>query len=108
MQRILALDVGEKRIGVAVSDPLGLTAQGVETIFTQGWSNDRARVKQLADQYQTDRLLIGLPKSMSGEIGPQAQRVQEFAAQLVEDGLKVRYWDERPVSYTHLGRRVLG
>ncbi len=95
MQRILALDVGEKRIGVAVSDPLGLTAQGVETIFTQGWSNDRARVKQLADQYQTDRLLIGLPKSMSGEIGPQAQRVQEFAAQLVEDGLKVRYWDER-------------
>lgn len=95
MQRILALDVGEKRIGVAVSDPLGLTAQGVETIFTQGWSNDRARVKQLANQYQTDRLLIGLPKSMSGEIGPQAQRVQEFAAQLVEDGLKVRYWDER-------------
>ena len=49
----------------------------------------------VADQYQTDRLLIGLPKSMSGEIGPQAQRVQEFAAQLVEDGLKVRYWDER-------------
>lgn len=95
MQRILALDVGEKRIGVAVSDPLGLTAQGVETIFTQGWFNDRARVKQLANQYQTDRLLIGLPKSMSGEIGPQAQRVQEFAAQLVEDGLKVRYWDER-------------
>ena len=95
MQRILALDVGEKRIGVAVSDPLGLTAQGVETIFTQGWSNDRARVKQLANQYQTDRLLIGLPKSMSGEIGPQAQRVQEFAARLVEDGLKVSYWDER-------------
>jgi putative Holliday junction resolvase len=95
MQRILALDVGEKRIGVAVSDPLGFTAQGVETIFTQGWSNDRARVKQLAAQYETDRLLIGLPKSMSGEIGPQAQRVQEFAAQLIEDGLKVRYWDER-------------
>lgn len=95
MQRILALDVGEKRIGVAVSDPLGFTAQGVETIFTQGWSNDRARVKQLAAQYETDRLLIGLPKSMSGEIGPQAQRVQEFATQLIEDGLKVRYWDER-------------
>lgn len=95
MQRILALDVGEKRIGVAVSDSLGLTAQGVETIQVRGEQRDRARVLELARQYGTDRLLAGLPRSMDGTEGFQAQRVRAFVAGLQEAGLSVRFWDER-------------
>ena len=58
--RVLCLDVGEKRIGVAVSDPLSITAQGVETIFTKGPEKDAWRVRELCGQYLTDRVLIGL------------------------------------------------
>ena len=94
-KRTLCLDVGERRIGVAVSDALGLTAQGVETIFTKGAENDARRVQELARQYETDRLLVGLPRSLDGSEGYQAQRVRAFAALLEEAGLKVRFWDER-------------
>lgn len=95
MIRIVCLDVGEKRIGVAVSDLLGLTAQGVETIFTKGEKNDRARIAELARHYETDRILVGLPKSMDGTIGQQAEKVMAFAQALMEDGHQVRYQDER-------------
>lgn len=95
MQRILALDVGERRIGVAVSDPLGLTAQGVETIFVKGIDKDLARVDELLRQYETDRLLVGLPRSMSGEIGPQAQKILAFIELLRARGWQVRTFDER-------------
>ena len=61
VKRILALDVGERRIGVAVSDLLGITAQGVETIFTEGLERDLKRVGELARRYETDQLLLGLP-----------------------------------------------
>jgi putative Holliday junction resolvase len=94
-KRVLALDVGERRIGVAVSDPLGFTAQGVETIFTKGAKKDIARIAQLASQYETDRLLIGLPRNMNGSIGPQAERTLEFSKALEEAGFQVRYQDER-------------
>ena len=98
MMRIVCLDVGEKRIGVAVTDPLGYTAQGVETIFTRGVENDRARVKELADRYQTNRVLAGLPRNMDGSYGFQAQRVRQFADGLAQLGLEVRYQDERLTS----------
>ena len=75
IKRILALDVGEKRIGVAVSDPMGWTAQGVETIFTRGVEKDVARIAELLNEYQTDRLVVGLPRSLSGATGPQAERI---------------------------------
>ena len=94
-QRVLALDVGEKRIGVAVSDPLGLTAQGVETITCGGWSRDIARIRELCDLYQTDRLLVGLPRSLNGQLGPQADRILAFSEQLISKGFSVRYQDER-------------
>ena len=94
-KRTLCLDVGERRIGVAVSDALGLTAQGVETIFTKGAENDARRVQELARQYETDRLLVGLPRSLDGSEGYQAQRVRAFAALLEDAGLTVRFWDER-------------
>lgn len=93
--RILALDVGERRIGVAVSDPLGITAQGVETIFTNGWKNDVERVGQLLAQYETDRLVVGLPRSLSGEIGPQAEKILSFCDLLKNKGWQVRFQDER-------------
>ena len=103
--RVLALDVGERRIGVAVSDPLGLTAQGVETIQSGGWSRDVARVGELLEQYETDRVLVGLPRTLSGEIGPQAQRILAFAGQLKERGWQVRFQDERLT--TSLAHRTL-
>ena len=104
-KRVLALDVGEKRIGVAVSDPLGLTAQGVETIFTKGQARDIARIAELAGQYQTDRLLVGLPKNMNGTIGPQAERVLAFSGALEGAGFQVRHEDERVT--TVMADRVL-
>lgn len=95
VKRILALDVGEKRIGVAVSDPMGWTAQGVETIFTHGAEGDVNRIETLLRQYDTDRLVVGLPKSLSGEAGPQAERIMRFAELLLARGWHVRYQDER-------------
>ncbi|MBR4444171.1 MAG: Holliday junction resolvase RuvX, partial [Clostridia bacterium] len=103
--RVLALDVGEKRIGVAVSDPLGITAQGVETIQSNGWSHDIERVAQLLKQYETDRLLVGLPRTLSGETGPQAEKILAFAEQLAARGWRVRFQDERLT--TSLAQRAL-
>lgn len=93
--RVICLDVGERRIGVAVTDPLDLTAQGVETIWCKGLQNDVARVLELCTQYETDRILCGLPKNMDGSEGFQAQRVRQFAENLAAQGLTVRFQDER-------------
>ena len=93
--RTLCLDVGEKRIGVAVSDPLDLTAQGVETLWTQGHERDAARVLELCRRFGTNRVLCGLPKNMDGSEGFQAQRVRAFAERLAENGLQIRFEDER-------------
>lgn len=97
-ERILCLDVGEKRIGVAVSDLMGWTAQGVETIFTKGPERDRARVVEIAKAYETNRLLVGLPYSMDGSIGYQAERVMAFVRGFEGSGLVIRYQDERLTS----------
>lgn len=103
--RTICLDVGEKRIGVAVSDPLDMTAQGLETIWSKGSERDRSRVLELCRQYETDRILCGLPLNMDGSSGFQADRVKAFAAGLVEAGLNVRFQDERLT--TKLARDVL-
>ncbi len=103
--RVLALDVGEKRIGVAVSDPLGLTAQGVETIFTRGAERDLQRISELAARYETKRLLVGLPRNMDGSFGPQAERIRDFSRTLEAAGFRVRHEDERMT--TRMARRVL-
>lgn len=93
--RVICLDVGERRIGVAVTDALDLTAQGVETIWSKGMENDLARVVELCRQYKTDRILCGLPRNMDGSEGFQAQRVRAFAQKLTEVGYNVRFQDER-------------
>lgn len=105
IKRVLALDVGDKRIGVAVSDALGITAQGVETIFTKGLENDVRRVKELASYYETDRILVGNPVRLSGEAGAQAQKAHLFAQRLTDEGFSVRFQDERLTSVS--AERVL-
>ena len=103
--RVLCLDVGEKRIGVAVTDALNITAQGVETIWTKGRERDAQRVLELCREYETDRVLCGLPRNMDGSEGFQAARVREFADHLGRLGLQIRFQDERMT--TKLARDVL-
>ena len=93
--RVLCLDIGEKRIGVAVTDPLNLTAQAVETIWCKGFGRDADRVLELCRQYETDRVLCGLPLNMDGTEGFQARTTRAFAQRLAERGLNVRFQDER-------------
>ncbi len=96
--RILALDVGDKRIGVAVSDALGITAQGVETIYTCGLARDIGRVCELLTKYETNRVLVGDPLRLSGAAGTQAEKARAFAKELGDRGYDVRMSDERLTS----------
>ncbi len=94
--RIMGLDVGDKRIGIAVSDPLGWTAQPHSVLNRKSPSQDYKRLAELCTSEQIDLLVVGLPLNMNGTVGPRAQLVQEFAAQLSAfTGLEVEYWDER-------------
>ena len=93
--RILCLDVGDVRIGVAVSDPTGTIATPVEVIRRIGWGPDCRRIRQLCDQYETETVLSGLPLNMDGTEGPQAQKVRQFCAQVEKQGLHVIFQDER-------------
>lgn len=94
-ERIIALDVGDRRIGIAVSDRLGMTAQPIETYTRVGYGPDVRHIAALAQQYETNRILCGLPRNMDGSQGGQAQKVHEFAAKLEEADLSVAYYDER-------------
>jgi putative Holliday junction resolvase len=95
-RRVLAVDFGERRIGLAVSDELGLTAQGLETLERTNIREDLARLARLAADKSVSLLLVGNPVHMSGRPGAQSQRVREFARRLQrETGLPVRFWDER-------------
>lgn len=93
--RILCLDVGDRRVGVAVSDPLGITAQPLDTYVRVGYGPDVRHIAALALRYGTDRVLCGLPRNMDGSLGGQADKVRAFAAELEKAGLRVSYWDER-------------
>ncbi len=85
MQRVLALDVGDRRIGIAVSDPLGITAQGLETYTRTGdMEKDAAYIRTLAERYKPVRLLFGMPRNMDGSYGFQSEKVKEFAAAVLE------------------------
>lgn len=97
MKRFLAFDVGDKTIGVAVSDALGLTAQGVETIRRKSWDKDFSRIKELMKLYETDAFIIGLPKNMNGTQGERCDIVRDFAERLQKKfkGSNVVFWDER-------------
>ena len=94
--RILALDVGSKRIGLAVSDPLGLTAQGLGVLERKDWDRDLARLQEIARPYQIQEILVGLPRHMDGRPGEQVEEILALAQALGEAlGAEVSTWDER-------------
>lgn len=95
--RIMGLDVGEKTIGIAVSDPLGWTAQGLDTVRRKGdLEEDLHYLKKVIADYGVERVVVGLPKNMNGTLGPSAERSQDMANTIGrETGLPVEMWDER-------------
>ena len=94
--RIMGLDVGDKTIGVAVSDLMGLTAQGVKTIKRVGKKKDIEALKEIIKERQVNKIVSGLPKNMNGTLGPQGEKVIKFCELLEEEtGIKIEYWDER-------------
>ncbi|MFZ5645714.1 MAG: Holliday junction resolvase RuvX [Bacillota bacterium] len=106
--RVMGLDLGEKTIGIAVSDPMGWTAQGVEIIRRAGnIESEIQRLKELIAQYGVNLILLGLPKNMNGSIGEQGQKTIDYAGVLRERlGLPVELWDER-LSTAAAGRALL-
>ena len=94
--RIMGLDVGDKTIGVAVSDLMGLTAQGVKTIKRVGKKKDIEALKEIIKERQVNKIVSGFPKNMHGTLGPQGEKVIKFCELLEEEtGIKIEYWDER-------------
>lgn len=94
--RILALDLGKKRIGLALSDPLGITAQGLPTLERTRIRDDLAALEALIAQNEVTMILMGHPLHMSGREGRQAEYAREFAEKLAgRTGVEVRFWDER-------------
>jgi len=94
--RVLALDVGERRIGVAVSDPLGLWARPLQVITRRSKQEDYAAIAGLVEEYEAARVVVGHPLSLDGQVGPQALRVERYAAGLAERlSIPIVLWDER-------------
>lgn len=100
--RIMGLDYGSKTVGVAISDELGITAQGLETITRTKENQLRktlARIEALCVEYGITDIVLGLPKNMDGSIGEQAHKSEEFAQMLERrTGIYVKLWDERLTS----------
>lgn len=96
VSRVLGIDYGDVRIGIAVSDAMGWTAQGVETITRKTLEDDLARLKELIEKYEVSTIVLGLPKNMNGTIGPRGELSQQFA-EILETTfhLPVVLWDER-------------
>lgn len=98
-RRILALDLGARRIGLAVSDALGLTAQGLETLHRKNKRSDFEHLAAVVQKYEVAEIVLGLPLHMSGDESAQSRRSMEFAEKLkTQLGLPVHLWDERLTS----------
>jgi putative Holliday junction resolvase len=94
--RILALDVGEKRIGLAVSDPLGITAQGLGVLIRKNRQTDLDRLLEVAREWQVQKIVVGLPRHMDGRLGAAAPQILELAEILHTSlGVEVVTWEER-------------
>lgn len=94
--RILGLDIGDKTIGVAVSDPLGFTAQGITTIRRKNLKQDIDELKKICLEYSVESIVAGLPKNMNGTLGPQSEKVLDFCKVIEENiELPIKMWDER-------------
>jgi putative pre-16S rRNA nuclease len=99
MERIMGLDVGDKTIGVAISDLLGITAQGITTIRRTSKKEDYGVLKELIDEYNVKKVVVGLPKNMNGTVGPQGEKTIKFAEKLKNKfSVNIIYQDERLTS----------
>jgi putative holliday junction resolvase len=97
--RILAIDHGSRRIGVAVSDEMKMIAQPLEFIPAEPFSKFLGRLQELLEEKEVELILVGLPRNMDGSFGPAAQKVQEFIATLKANvRVPIRMWDERLTS----------
>ena len=97
--RVMGLDYGSRTVGVAVSDPLGITAQAVETICRKDENKLRktcARIEELVAEYEVENIVLGLPKHMNNDIGDRAEKSMQFGEKIGRrTGLEVVMWDER-------------
>jgi putative holliday junction resolvase len=94
--RVLGLDIGSKRIGVAVSDELGITAQPLETLVSKGTEADLERIAALVDRFEAEEIVVGIPFNMNGTEGPEAKKVRAIAERIsARVQIPVREWDER-------------
>lgn len=110
-ERILALDVGDKTIGVAISDELLFTAQGVETIHRDTIKKDLQRLREHCQNFSVKKIVVGLPKNMNGSEGTRCQMVRKFAQQIetsLQDlHVQIIFWDER-LSTVAMEKELIG
>ncbi|MFU0783403.1 MAG: Holliday junction resolvase RuvX [Thermoanaerobacterium thermosaccharolyticum] len=94
--RTIGLDVGDKTIGVAISDPSGLIAQGIKTIKRSNLDDDIQEINKIINSFKAEEIVVGFPKNMNGTIGPQGQKVINFVEILKKEiDLPILLWDER-------------
>lgn len=94
--RILGLDIGDRTVGVAISDPLGFTAQGITTVRRKTVEIDVEELRKICNEYGVEKIVSGLPKNMNGTLGPQSEKVLEFCEVLKSElNLPIIMWDER-------------
>lgn len=105
--RILAMDVGDRRIGMAVSDVMGWTAQGIDTLERKNKKYDKEQIAKTIDLYHPEKLVLGLPRNMNGTIGPQGEKVKAFGDFIKKEVYQgeIIYWDERLTSV--LANRIM-
>ena len=93
--RLLGLDIGDRRIGVAVSDEMGWTAQPIVTISRTNVEKDTEKLKQILDEYGVKKIVVGLPRALSGKITPQTQKVLDFIEEIKKKwDIPIEAWDE--------------
>lgn len=99
MKRCMGLDIGNKTIGVAVSDMLKITAQGLTTIKRESLEKDFEALLKIIKDYNVDTVVSGMPKNMNGTIGPQGEIVktfmEKFSRKIDLEKIKIEFWDER-------------
>lgn len=96
MKRYMALDLGDNTIGVAVSDPLNITAQGIKTIRRENYKKDFQELKNIIDQFNVTTIVVGLPKKLDGTVGIQAEKVQQYVKKMKYNfEQEIIYEDER-------------
>ena len=94
--RIMGIDYGDRRIGIAVSDPLGITAQGVKTVQNKGFEKIKTELLELLSLYNPEKIILGLPKNMDGTLGFRADETYKFADFLKTlTNKEIVFWDER-------------